>query len=374
VRKTVQPAAGDTLMLVDLGYNGSVQSMIDPLLARSLNTHVAGRYLILRETQLSGFDKRGYLGEDLQDHVLLNAMTANVALIEQLATTATGSVIDYDADSQPVRDNNGIGKRQSAIREVVQQGCLAFADAALTHIHRAAAPDTPLLWQQANAATLMRLMFLPMREELDVVSAFEHDVNLGTSETLALYDPDVARKGLLQQGLFYQKGARRMFLPAELAEQVFATRLTHLATARFHMPLAAADFAGDSGQISVILSDARNSTRIELPIRPTHDGFSALCIPVGAGRFVAAVSFATVAPYVEVQSIVAMPAKEYLDSRHDSDARSVTIVPQFEGVTPLTERLWHCPDPAGFALLAAPAQDEDTNLVIVVVFRAVGSV
>ncbi len=372
LRKAVNPAAGDTLMLVDLGYNGSVQSMIDPLLTRALNVHVAGRYLILREVQVSGFDKHGYLGEEAHDYVLLNAMTANVAVIEQLATTATGSVMDYDTEGAPVRDINGIGKGQSLVREAVQQGCLSFAAAGLSHIQRANAPDTIALWRQANAATLMRLMFLPMREELQVVRGFEHDVNLGTAETLPLYDPAVARQGLLQQGLFYQKGARRMFLPAELVEQGLATRLTHLATARFHMPLAAADFAAETAQIGVILSDARHSTRVELPIRPTHDGFSAVCIPVGAGQFVAAVSFAEIAAYVEVQSIVAMPAKEYLDSRHDSDSRMQTITPQFEGITALTDLLWHCPDPAGFALLSPPAATDGANMVIVVVFRAVG--
>jgi len=373
VRNAVCPAPGDTLMLIDLGYNGSVQSLVDPLLARSLNVHVAGRYLILREMQVSGLDKRGYLGADHHDHVLLNAMTANVALIEQLATTATGSVIDYAADGQPVRDVNAIGARQSAVREAVQQGCLAFADAALAHVVRAGATDTIALWRAANAATLMRLMYLPLREELEVIGAFQHDVNLGTSETLALFAPEVARQGLLQQGLFYQKGARRMFLPAELAAEGFATRLTHLATARFHMPLASADFAGEIGQIAVILSDSREATRIALPIRPTHDGFCALCIPVGPARFVAAVAFGTFAGHVEVQSIVAMPAAEYLDSRHDSHARTHAVVPQFDGITPLTDRLWHCPDPAGFALLAPPPVSDATNLVIVVVFRAVGA-
>jgi hypothetical protein len=218
----------------------------------------------------------------------------------------------------------------------------------------------------------MRLMYLPLREELAVVRAFEHDVNLGTGETLALFAPEVARQGLLQQGLFYQKGVRRMFLPAELAEEGFATRLTHLATARFHMPLAAGDFAGDAGQITVILSDAHNATQIALPIRPTHDGFGAVCIPVGAGRFVAAVPFGTIAAYVEVRSIVAMPASEYLDSRHDSETRARAITPQFDAITPLTRHLWHCPDASGFALLQPPPVHDDANLVIVVVFRAIG--
>ena len=372
VRNKVQPAPGDTLMLVDLGYNGSVQSLIDPLLTRALNVHIAGRYLILREMQAGGLDKHGYFDHSHYDHVVLNAMTANVALVEQVSAASQGSVIDYTDDGQPERGRNDISARQSTVREAIQQGCLAFAGSATVHIERAATPGPIPLWREANAATLMRLMYLPMREELEVVSAFEHDVNLGTDETLPLFDATIARAGLLQQGLFYQKGARRMFLPAELAEQGFATRLTHLTIACFHMPLAAADFGGEAGRMPVFLSKSNETARVELPYRATHDGFFALCIPVGPGRYRAAIPFGMVAPYVEIHAIVAMPAREYLNNKHDTAWRETAIKPQFDGITALTNRLWHCPDQTGLVQLQPPVPADDTNQVIVVVFRPVG--
>ena len=374
VRAAADPAPGDTVMLVDLGYNGSVQSLVDALLARELGVHVAGRYLILREVQCSGLDKRGYLSEPHHDPALLNAMTANVALIEQLCTTARGSVIDYAADGSPLLAENAVSARQSAVRDAVQQGCIDFARTATAQALRAGSDDTDsriARWRAANAATLLRLMFLPQADELAIVSRFEHDVNLGTGEMLALFDPAVAREGLLQQGLFYQKGVRRMFLPAELAQEGLATRLAHLVTARFPMPLAAPDFADDRGTCPVILSDGREATRVELPIRPTHDGFAALAIPVGPGRMVAAVPFGALAGHVEIHAITALPAAEYLDARHDSADRTQTVKPHLEGITALTARLWHCPDPSGVALLHAAPIDAATNLIIVVVFRTI---
>ncbi len=373
LRAAADPAPGDTLMLVDLGYNGSVQSLVDALLARDLGVHVAGRYLILREVQRSGLDKRGYLSEPHHDPALLNAMTANVALIEQLCTTARGSVIDYAADGSPVLAANAVSARQSAVRDAVQQGCIDFARDATAHAVRAEDNTQARIerWRAANAATLLRLMFLPQADELAIVSRFEHDVNLGTGEMLALFDPAVAREGLLQQGLFYQKGVRRMFLPAELAQEGLATRLAHLVTARFPMLLAAPDFADDRGTCPVILSDGHDATRVDLPIRPTHDGFAALAIPVGPGRMMAAVPFGALASHVEVHTITALPATEYLDSRHDSAARTQVVAPQLEGITALTPRLWHCPDPSGVALLRAAPVDAATNLVILVVFRTI---
>ena len=373
VRNTVRPAPGDTLMLVDLGYNGSVQSLIDPLLTRALKVHIAGRYLILREMQAGGLDKRGYFDPAHYDHPVLNAMTANVALIEQIATAQQGSVYDYADDGAPIRGASDIGVPQSSVREAIQQGCLAFADAATAHVVRADTPEPIGPWRQANAATLMRLMYLPMRAELEIVSAFEHDVNLGTCETLPLFDARVARAGLLRQGLFYQKGARRMFLPAELAGEGFATRLMHLATACFPMALVAADFADEAGRIAVMLSRGGETARIELPYRATHDGFFALCIPVGAGRFGASVPFGAIAAHVEIASVVAMPAGEYLNSRHDTATRETAIVPHFDGIVALTNRLWHCPDRAALVHFQPPVPADDDNLLIVVVFRPIGA-
>src|SRR3546814_12213782 len=39
---------GDAIMLVDIGYNGTVQNMLEPLFAARMNLTVAGRYLFLR--------------------------------------------------------------------------------------------------------------------------------------------------------------------------------------------------------------------------------------------------------------------------------------------------------------------------------------
>src|SRR3546814_8828147 len=44
---------GDAIMLVDIGYNGTVQNMLEPLFAARMNLTVAGRYLLLREESRS---------------------------------------------------------------------------------------------------------------------------------------------------------------------------------------------------------------------------------------------------------------------------------------------------------------------------------
>src|SRR3546814_9030024 len=59
---------GDAVMLVDLGYNGTVQNFIEPVLRERMNLHVAGSYMLLREEAQTGYDKRGFL--DVRDYAL----------------------------------------------------------------------------------------------------------------------------------------------------------------------------------------------------------------------------------------------------------------------------------------------------------------
>ena len=371
VRRTVNPAPGDTLMLVDLGYNGTVQNNIERLLRDELKVHVAGRYLILRPTEVTGYDKTGYLDLDHYDIVALNAMSANVAVVEQLCTTTIGSVINYTATGEPIRRTNDIKQHQSQVRDAVQQGCLLFAQSHAGHTQRGDAAQDAELWRRANAATLTRLMYLPLDYELRVFEAFEHDVNLGTDETLALFDPAIARRGLRQQGMLYQTGARRMFLPAELAKEGLATRLTHFAANRYSLPLTYADFANDGVMVPVIYADARETVQTNFHAKATHDGYYALCVPMGANKFSAAVQFGAVFEWVEVYSISVLPAAEYLKGLHDTHEREIGLRAILDGITEVAPNLWHCTDPAGFALVQPPEPKDDTKMLMVFVFRPV---
>ncbi|MFV0645186.1 MAG: HAD family hydrolase, partial [Sphingomonadaceae bacterium] len=92
LRRMVDPAEGDVLMLIDLGYNGTVQNAIDDLLSDRLGVHVAGRYMILRELDCPGYDKRGFFDRRHFDDMTLGAMCENVAVLEQFCTSGTGSV------------------------------------------------------------------------------------------------------------------------------------------------------------------------------------------------------------------------------------------------------------------------------------------
>ncbi len=373
VRAAVDPAPGDTLMLVDLGYNGSVQNLAAPLLAQVLGVHVAGRYLLCRENDLSGLDKRGWFDRRHFDPVALNTLITNVAVLEQLATTAMGSVCDYADDGTPIRADNTIKSRQSHVREAVQAGCIAYIDHARgATIRRETPPDAARLWREAGAATMARLMFLPLPDEIAILAAFEHDVNLGTDELLDLFDPAAARQGLRRKGLFYQKGTRRMFVPAELANEGLPLRLANFAATRFAAPLTFADTVSGGSSVPVIVVEPGGEVQRMCPARPTHDGFRALCIPIGPDRHPVAVQIGAVARHIEIEAIMAVPTSDYLHTRVRETPREVALTPLLDGISEYAPGLWHCQRATAFALLTPPSMEDIDDLLLVMVFRPIG--
>jgi len=373
VRTAVNPAKGDTLMLVDLGYNGTVQNRIDALLARELGVHVAGRYLLLRGKDKPGLDKAGFIDETHYDPHTLEALCANVAVLEQLCTTPMGSVVDYTDAGDPIRRANIVAPAQGQIREAVQDGVLAFAAAHAGATIRAEPGDALGRWRRGAASALARVMYLPQPDELAVLAAFEHDVNLGTERKVALFDPAVATRGLRQRGLFYLNGCERMYLPAELSGHGMALKLALLTNRRFGLPLTFDDFTEGSISLPVIFADTQtgNVAQQTIPARPTHDGFYMAAIPVGDGRFCAGVQLGQIAEWVEVDSIALMALEDFLGEASDASAEQIPITPAGEGMTEMAPRLWHAGAPDGFLMLRPPERRDGAQLMLALVFRLI---
>ncbi|WP_068090786.1 HAD family hydrolase [Novosphingobium rosa] len=373
VRAVADPAPGDTLMLVDLGYNGTVQNRIDTVLAQALNVHVAGRYLLLREADKPGLDKRGFLDIGHYDDFALNALTANVAVLEQLCTTGMGSVIDYSESGDPIRRANAIAPEQAAIRHAVQEGTIAFAHALQDVTVRGDHGRDPVdLWRQAVTSVMARLMFMPLGHELAVIERFEHDVNLGTDEHRALFDLSVARTGLRQQGLFYLNSSDRMYLPAELKGQGLAPRLTVLAMRRFGLPFTFADFTDKTVELPVIFADSQSGGVFEQTIAAsaTHDGFYVAAIPMGEARYGVALRLGAKFEWVEIDSIRIMPQADFLSEGAPSTEQHITPEPLLEGVERITPRLLRCHNEAGFLMVNPPQQVARREpLILTVAFR-----
>ncbi len=358
VRAACDPQPGDTLMLVDLGYNGSAQDRIDGLLGEAFGVHVAGRYLLLREKAATGLDKAGMLDAQHFDPEWLEALCGNVAVIEQLATCELGSVVDYADAGDPVRTASTVKGAQSEVRDRVQAGAVRFAKAAHNPpIIRCEDHHAHTAWRSGAAGVLSRFLFIPQPAELDVLRAFEHDVNLGSDRMLALFDPKQAREGLQRRGLFYMKGAQRMFLPAELAGESIDMRLSLFVQKRFALGLTYTDATDEKLTIPMLHVGKTEGSRSMVEASATHGGFIVARVPVSPDVEAIALQMGAVFDWFELASVTCSPVASLTGKGNVPTPRE--CVTQVDGAREHAPGLFECTDASAFVLVNAPPRSGD---------------
>ncbi len=373
VRAVCNPLPGDTLMLIDLGYNGSVQNEVEALLRRALKVEVAGRYLLLREHVNTGLDKRGLIDTRHYDAHALEALCANVAVIEQMSTADQGSVVDYQPDGTPIRRTNTIDAEQSAIRARVQTGVVRFTAETNISFLRTSNPDADMLWRRGAVSAMARLMFLPTGGELAMFEAFEHDVNLGVDQKVRLFDRSVAQHGLRQRGLFYMKGSDRMYLPAELDGEGMSTKLSLLTQRRFGLPFKYADFIDRSVALPVIVADGKNATTGTVDATATHDGYFLAPIPIGDCRYSVGLQFGQLYDWLQIDSVAFMSVETFLSEKYQYGEGERPAAPSLEGMVQVAPHLFQCQDEYAFMMVPPPPRIDDRPMMLAVVFRPIAA-
>jgi FMN phosphatase YigB (HAD superfamily) len=365
-------AEGDSVMLVDLGYNGTVQNLIEPMLCQRMGLTVSGRYLLLRETAASGFDKAGFADHRHHDLKILHALSESIAIVEQLCTLPQGSVIDYRKDGSAVREAAGVKAAQSAVRDAVQAACLDYVRNAGKGVERPAASDTADARRRMAIAVLARLLFLPVESEVAVLGDFDHDVNLGTDEMLKFVDVEAAASGLRRRGIYYIKNAMRAYLPGELRQHGLPINLSIFASRRFGLDLRKADF--DVGAISLpvmLMNAAGDHAVVDIDAVPTIDGYYRALVPIGAAQFTAGIQFGRIANWVQVEETSFLPVETFLEAKATEDVMPAHGIA--EGLEDVGDGLLRCTGgDAAFLLVPPPAVSRSGEaLLLSVVFRPV---
>ncbi|MEO0642652.1 MAG: HAD family hydrolase [Pseudomonadota bacterium] len=369
IRTSCDPQPGDTLMLVDLGYDGSTQNAIDALLAEAFSCHIAGRYLLLREMTVTGLDKKGMIDARRFGTTMVLGLTRNSALIEQLSTCDVGSVIDYTNDGQPVHKVSPVNPRQSAMRQKVQDGCVAFVEAARNApVRREVRPaHTARAWGEAATSALTRFMFLPLPCELEILTSFEHDFNFGAEHMIALFDNEQARDGLRRRGLFYMRGVERMYLPAELAAEPIEAQLSLLMQTICRLGLTYSDAMGEAIALDAHHFNADSARKQRVEANTTYEGFHVARLPLPSAGQGVALSLGAAFELVEIGSITRSPIAS-LEGWTGQAPEPMEVV--FDGMREVAPSILAC-DRADATLVIAPrvAPLAEEPQMVEIVFR-----
>ncbi|WP_061025601.1 hypothetical protein [Bradyrhizobium sp. CCH5-F6] len=195
------------LVLVDLGYSGSVQKALRRIFdLEGIDIRIHGAYLMSLDDAFDDLAEQdsaeGFVSDLVVTPHVKRMLIRNVALLEQVCCSADGSVRDYDGGAV-LREINPRPPEQIALAAEIQAGVQAFAQSAgdaardyVLDLH--AAPDVAARW---CAATLARLLLLPDDDELALLGTLKHDVNLGTHALAPLLDQRFVRDQITARGL-----------------------------------------------------------------------------------------------------------------------------------------------------------------------------
>lgn len=348
LRNRIDLAPGDTVLLVDLGYAGTVQDRVAPLLRARLGVRVQGCYLALRDVPAWREDKCGFFDPDHLDYRAIDGLCAYIALVEQLCTIEQASIVDYDDAGNPIRRSTDLKQRQSEVRARVQAGCLGFVALQGEAIQAAPASADVAAWRTTALGCLARLLFYPQAAELALFEGFEHDVNMGVDDKVVLFDPDDAREAMIRRGLFYVNDNPRQFLPAEIRGLGTMASLSLIALQRFGLELTHADFYDQPLRLPIMLADGNEVITREADAHPTHDGYYALTVAAGAGSYSIGINLGQCFEWVQIHSATSSAAGRYLKKGDLDQATDRLPDAAYEQIERHAGELLHCASPDAF--------------------------
>lgn len=360
---------GQTLVMVDLGYAGTVQQRIAPVLRERLGVRVEGRYLLMRDVPNWRADRRGLIDPSRFDYRVIDSLCAYVAIIEQLSTAEMASVVDYDADGEPIHKRGDMKQRQSQVRAQVQAACIEYA----RHSSEAFARRAPAIdvdaWRTAVTGILGRLLFLPSPAETTLFSGFEHDVNMGVDDKVTLFDPEAARDGLLKRGLVYTNDSPRQYLPAELRGQGLSLSLSMFALRRFTPDLRYTDFSDRTLTVPIMVANGADLIQTTCTAHPTHDGYFLAAIPVGDGSLAVGVNFGRLASWLQLHSVTVTRVQAFMDDGDISKERDRADAVVYEAMQRHPGGILQCDSPESFIFVPPEPALAGARSVLSVVFR-----
>lgn len=270
-RKQIRPKAGETLVLADLGYSGTIQDQIKGILAQEFDLSVEGRYLILRETSSTQTSKKGLIDYRSMNRNSLNLLLTQIQTLEQLTVNDNGSLVEYGDGGQPVYEKSPLSDQQRLIKQHVQTASNDFVQTQSRSILQFVKNHEFSHWEAAGL--IGRFTLQPTLSEMELYQQFSHDINNGTTRLRWISNPAMSRQMLIRGGNISYDNDYHKMLANDL--NAFGPELSHFNFLKtrlgFKPTLMDHKFVG--GDIPCVLSQGENFQQTKMPCFNTHEGF-----------------------------------------------------------------------------------------------------
>lgn len=364
---------GDTLVFVDLGYQGTAQRLLEPVFREEWGIEVIGRYLLASRTPGWERSRRGLIDASWCDDRTISSLVPYVAVLENLCTSSDATVVDYTDDGEPVLDTHLIQDRQTRQVEAIQAQALDFVRDA-ERFFAAAGQADPAHRRDAALGELVRLVFFPTRHELSQFGSFELDMNLGTQQTLRLHDTQAGLEGLRTRGLFFMENdldSMRLLRPAELHSAGIELSLALLAQHRFGLEIGVTEASMRREALRVLVMRGEQATQEQMQAMHTHDGWFALHVPLGMGDVHAGVAFGERFGFVQIDSVAAIPVSQLYRDQESAHARDISAEVTLDGMVDRGGGLYECAEETSLMIVPPPLKRPTEKMVARIVFRPI---
>lgn len=374
LQKEMSLQAGDTLMFVDLGYSGTTQRLLEPVLREELQIELKGCYLI--ELTVPNWKKSrcGLIDPSWCDERAMLSLVNYIALLEQICTSTEKSIVDYDNDGNPIFSETTLEKNQHEKLEKIQTECINFARDAQNFFAHTSSKPAPEILRETTLSELGRLLFLPTESEIDYLVSFKFDLNLGTHDVLRVFDTEAGLSSLRKRGLFFsameknQKSIRTNY-PAELRAAGLELVMTLMTQCRFAIELGFQDMSLRHESLDIAVSENNSITHSKLSASLTYDGYYSLSVPINNDIEISILVGKQYA-WLECHSAELIELSSYLNKSESIHAKDYWQHLVFHDMTNKGGKLFECQSEASAIIIQPPKHDSgDKNYIVRLIFR-----
>lgn len=258
--ESVCPPGEDRLVLVDLGWGATIQTLAERLLREAgSGLTTTGLYLMTTdraaERMLDGVDVHGYLANAGHPARPVDAFMRSPEILEQICMPDHGSQVGLDADLKPVLEEAEQLPIQSAQRAAAQKGIAAFQREWMRY--RTTAPEAlvPLhdYGQDRLRSIMVRALTAPTVDEAALFAGWLHDENFGSTGMEPLVSPVSAKAArYLEPRMLLESSMTEIYWPFGLAA-VYDEHLAKAveASAAGLVPWDEFSFAPETGPVEI---------------------------------------------------------------------------------------------------------------------------
>jgi predicted HAD superfamily hydrolase len=309
LQKNAGLAPGDTVILVDVGYAGTVQRSLKTFFKEEMEIeHVYGRYLISTNSRDNELKFSGLIDLSWCDYRTLTVLSTGFVLMEEIFSSCDESVIEYDNQGLPIYAPTPTSEAQRFKTKKIQEECLRFMHDAKQFLSTTTIHVSSSTWQQIALIDLTRMLYLPVEEEITYLQDFQHEKNAKTTEYFPVFNhPNLELESLRKKGLFFKNQH-----PYGLRHTGLDLVLTVLTQRRFGFDVNLSDRSLRYEHLPIVIIKDNKPQHIIYKAQPTHDGYYSCWIPTATGGSQIAILFGLNYHYIQLETIEAIPEEYYL--------------------------------------------------------------